>query len=165
VTDADDNTTAADRTPGRIDYRLSQPLALRLMGGFLAVLGGAVFVVTVLVGVLSLPIVVLGISVVLAVVLVFVVGTLLTRRAWMVRLDDAGYRVRYVRGVGRAQARWADVEDAVVTKVAGEPCVVLRLRAGGTTTIPVRVLGVDPEEFVRELRQRLDHGRGYKRLR
>jgi len=164
VTATGDNGPVTD-TPGPIDYRLSQPLALRLMGGFLAVLGGLVFVVTLLVGVLTLPIVVLGITVVAAVVLVFVVGAFLTRRAWMVRLDATGYRVRYVRGVGKAQGRWADVEDAVVTKVAGEPCVVLRSRTGETTTIPVRVLGVDPEEFVRELRIRLDHGRGYKRLR
>ena len=46
-----------------------------------------------------------------------------------------------------------------LARIGGEPCVVLRLRAGGTTTIPVRVLGADPEEFVRELRRRLDHGR------
>lgn len=166
MTEPDEQAAATPQgAPGPIDYRLSQPLALRLMGGFLAVLGVLVFLVTLAVGVFSLPVIVLGIAVVTAVVLVFVVGAFLTRRAWMVRLDAAGYRVRYVRGVGKAQGRWVDVEDAIVTKVAGEPCVVLRMRAGGTTTIPVRVLGVDPEEFVRELRVRLDHGRGYKRLR
>ena len=35
------------------------------------------------------------------------------------------------------------------------PCVVLRLRDGRTTTIPVGVLAVDKDEFVRELQGRL----------
>ena len=56
----------------------------------------------------------------------------------MVRLDDEGYQVRFVRGAGVKQARWKDVEDVVATTVADERCVVLRLRDGRTTTIPVR---------------------------
>jgi hypothetical protein len=44
------------------------------------------------------------------------------------------------------------------------PCVVLRLRDGGTTTVPVGVLAVDREQFVRELQEHLQRGHGLRRL-
>lgn len=147
------------------EYRLSQSLAARLLGFYVAGLGLLVFVLTALVGLLALPVVVLGVGVVVVVVAVFVGGFLLTRRATVVTLDDAGYRVRYVRGAGVTHARWTDVEDVVATEVAGERCVVLRLRDGRTTTVPVRVLAGSPDAFVRDLQQHLDRGHGYRRLR
>ena len=70
-------------------------------------------------------------------------------RAYVVRLDDDGYRVRLVRGAGVSAARWTDVEDAGRPPTrAASPCVVLRLRDGRTTTIPVGALAGDREEFV-----------------
>jgi hypothetical protein len=69
-----------------------------------------------------------------------------------------------VRGAGVKQARWLDVEDAVTTTVAGAKCVVLRLRDGRSTSIPVDVLAGDREEFVRTLQQYLDGGHGLRRL-
>ncbi len=48
-----------------------------------------------------------------------------------------GYRVRLVRGTGVAQAAWTEVDEATTSSPAGIPVVVLRLRDGGTTTIPV----------------------------
>ncbi|MDP3967220.1 MAG: hypothetical protein Q8Q02_02995 [Nocardioides sp.] len=151
--------------PSVTEYRFSQAMTLRLMGSFLAVLGVAVFLLTAAVGIFALPILVLLVGVVVALLALTGTGYLLTRRGWVVRLDEAGYRVRFVRGVGQAQGRWKDVEDAVVATVAGEPCVVLRLRDGRTSTIPVRTLGVDPDGFVSDLRAHLDRGHGYKRLR
>ena len=44
------------------------------------------------------------------------------------------------------------------------PCVALRLRDGRTTTIPVGVLGIDKDEFVRELQDRLQRGQGLRPL-
>ena len=88
---------------------------------------------------------------------------LLGRRRYVVRLDDTGYRVRFVRGVGRAQARWTDVEDLATTHVSGSPCIVLRLRDGATSTVPVDLIEGDREELVDELRRRLDAGHGYRR--
>ncbi len=102
--------------------------------------------------------------VVLVVVAVFGGGHLLTRRSYVVRADDDGYRVRFVRGAGVNAARWEDVEDVVATYVAGARCVRLRLRNGGSTTIPVDVLAVDGDQFVRELQNRLDQGHGYRRV-
>ena len=72
-------------------------------------------------------------------------GFALTRGITVMRLDDAGYRVRFVRGAGVQQARWTDVEDVVATTVVGERCVVLRLRDGRTTTLPVRLLATSRE--------------------
>jgi hypothetical protein len=146
------------------EYRFSQPLVVRAMGAFLAAVGVLVFLLALLVGVLSLPIVVLTVGVVLAVLAVFVVGFLLTRKAAVVRLDDEGYQVRFVRGAGVKQARWKDVEDAVATTLSGERCVVLRLRDGRTTTVPVRVLAGDPNAFVKDLQRHLDRGHGYRRI-
>lgn len=146
------------------DYRFAQPLVARVMGFFLAGLGVAVLLVTAAVALLSLPVGALTAGVAVAVVSVLVVGFLLTRMSFVVRLDDAGYQVRYIRGAGVKQARWKDVEDVVATKVAGERCVVLRLRDGRTTTLPVRALAGRPEALVKDLQAHLNSGHGYRRL-
>jgi len=146
------------------DYRLSKPLAARILGALLAALGAFVVLLTLLVGVLDLPPAVMLGGIVTGVVAFLGGGFFLTRRATVVRLDDAGYRVRLVRGAGVKQARWTDVEDVVATTVGGERCVVLRLRNGGTTTIPVRVLGASPDAFVKDLQGHLNRGHGYRRI-
>jgi hypothetical protein len=86
------------------------------------------------------------------------------RRGYAVALTDHGYRVRHVRGAGVREARWTEVEDAVATMVAGERSVVLRLRDGRTTTIPAGLLAGVPDDFVRDLRQHLQDGQGYRRV-
>ena len=91
---------------------------------------------------------------------VLVAGHLLTRRAYVVRLDEDGYQVRMVRGAGVRAARWTEVEDAVTASPRGVDCVVLRLRDGRTTTIPVQVLAADREAFVRDVRAHLERGSG-----
>lgn len=137
------------------DYRLAPHVAARMLGLSLVVLGVIVFVAAMLTVLFSWPPVVLGCVVVLAVVGVFAMGWLLNRRAYIFRTTADGYRVRFVRGAGVTEARWADVEEAVTDTIAGAPCIVLRLRDGRTTTIPVEVLAVDREEFVRQLQERL----------
>jgi hypothetical protein len=102
--------------------------------------------------------------VVLAVLGIAVLGLLLIRRPYVVRLDDLGYRIRFVRGAGRPGARWTDVLDLTTAVVSGTECVVLRLRDGGSSTLPVNVIEGDREEFVDELQRRLDAGHGYRRL-
>jgi hypothetical protein len=146
------------------DYRLSPPLAARILGVLLAGLGLFVLLLTVLVGVLDLPPLVLGLGLAVGVSAFLFGGYQLTRRATVVRLDEAGYRVRLVRGAGVKQARWTDVEDVVATTVRGERCVVLRLRNGGTTTIPVRMLAGGSDAFVKDLQKHLNTGHGYRRI-
>ena len=138
------------------DYRLSPLLAARLLGATLVVCGLLVFLATAVVVLFSAPVLILTATVVACVVGVFATGWFLTRRSYVVRLDAEGYHVRYVRGAGVNRARWADVEDAVTTTVAGSPCVVLRLRDGRSTTIPVDVLAGDRDEFVQQVLAYLD---------
>ena len=133
------------------DYRLSPLLAARLLGASLVVFGLLVFAATAVVVLFSAPVMVLTITVLGCLVGVFTAGWFLTRRTYVVHLDAEGYHVRYVRGAGVTRARWADVEDAVTTTVAGSPCVVLRLRDGRSTTIPVDVLAGDRDEFVQQV--------------
>ena len=146
------------------DYRVSQALTARLLGILLATLGATVLVLIALVVLASMPPAVLRVGALVAVAGAVVGGLVLYRRPVVVRLGADGYRVRLVRGAGVRQARWKDVEDLVATTVAGERCVVLRLRDGGTTTIPVALLHGPTETFVADLRRHLDRGHGYRRL-
>jgi hypothetical protein len=116
------------------------------------------------VAVFSLPTAVLSIGVLATLIAVVGAGLLVTRRSFVVRLDDAGYQVRLIRGAGVKQARWKDVEDVVATTVSGERCVVLRLRDGRATTLPVRALAGNPDTFVMDLQSHLNKGHGYRRI-
>jgi hypothetical protein len=138
------------------DYRLSPLLAARLLGVSLVLWGLLVFLATAVVVLFSAPVAILTVAVVLCVVGVFTTGWYLTRRTYVVRLTDDGYRVRFVRGAGVTQARWTDVEDAVTAVVADARCVVLRLRDGRSTTIPVDVLAGSADDFVRTVLDHLD---------
>lgn len=137
------------------DYRLAPQFAARLLGLTLMGAGLAIVVATVVaVGFITQPwLVSLTVAVALAVIL-FVIWKL-RAGTWVVRLTDDGYKVQFVRGAGVKQARWADVADAVTTDVAGSPCVVLRLKDGGSTTIPVELLAVDDDAFVRDVHAQL----------
>lgn len=141
------------------DYRVSQAVTVRFMGAFLALVGILVFVVAALVGLLSLPIGVLTATVVVAVISVVAVGFLVSRAAVLVHLDDVGYRVRYLRRAGVKQARWSDLEDVVTGFASEQPVVVIRLRDGRTTTVPVNLLAGSSEDFVRDIATHAKQGR------
>ena len=147
------------------DYRFAPPLVVRFFGLVLVGLGLLTVVAVVVAALLDLPGVVVTVAVVLVVAAVVVTGVVLTRLTPLVHLDDAGYRVRLLRGTGVKAARWRDVEDVVTATVHGHHCVVLRLRDGRTTTVPVAVLDAPRQEFVQDLRRHLDAGHGYRRIR
>ena len=149
----------------RSEYRLSPALLARLAGTALAVTGVAVAVMTLLAAVVGLPRQVLLVCGGVALLVAAALATGARRGVRVVQLGEHGYRVRLVRGAGVRQARWRDVEDVVVTTVAGDRCVVLRLRDGRATTIPLRVLNVPSRDLVRELQRRLDRGHGYRQAR
>jgi hypothetical protein len=144
------------------DYRFAAPILVRMMGVALA-LAGVIVVAAVLGGLLfSWPTAVLTTAVVLSGLAVAALALALTRLAPVVRLDEVGYEVRWVRGAGVKQGRWKDVEDVVATTVADARVVVLRRRDGQTTTIPVGILAGSADDFVRDLQQHLNRGHGYR---
>lgn len=151
-------------TPGVSDYRLAPALAVRFVGGLLVVLAGLLAVLTVLVAVLDLPLGVLVGAAALGVVAVLAAAYVVLRAVPVVHLGTDGYRVRLVRGVGVDRAPWPDVREAVTASPSGTPVVVLKLRDGRTTTIPVQALDGDREEFVRDLQRHLQHGHGLRPL-
>jgi hypothetical protein len=146
------------------DYRLSPALGARLMGLLLVLLAVVLFAATAVVALLRLTPDLLILVALLGLAGVFTAGWALTRRSYVVRLGEQGYRVRLIRGAGVKAARWKDVEDAVTTTRHDLAVVVLRLRDGRTTTIPVAALAADREAFVRDLQQHLQHGQGRRPL-
>jgi len=148
------------------NYRFAAPFIVRMMGIGLVAVGVLVLVWAGLAVALSLPGAVLSTGLLVAVVLWLLVlgGVLALRRRDVVRLDETGYRVRFVRGAGVRQAPWKDVEDVTAPTVEGQRCVLLRLRDGRTTTVPVDVLAGSSDAFVQDLQQHLNRGHGYRRL-
>lgn len=144
------------------DYPMAPAVRARLMGLGLVGLGALLLVVTLLVAT-GLSAAVLSIAAILVVAGVFGLGHLLVRRWVVLHLDEHGYVVRFVRGAGAHSARWTEVLDLATSTVAGARCVVLRLRDGRTTTVPVDVVEGDPDELVRELARRLEDGNTARR--
>ena len=144
-------------------YRLAPAMAARLVGLLLVLLALVVLLATVLVAVLGGPpvlLIVIGVAAVGA-VLALVVPL---RQVQVVRLDEEGYRVRMIRGAGVRAARWREVEEAVATSPHGVDCVVLRLKDGRTTSIPVDAVDATRDEFVKDLREHLRRGEGLRPL-
>jgi hypothetical protein len=158
-----EDRSASDRTVSS-DYHFAPPLVVRFLGFVLVALGLLTVVVVTLAALLDLPGVV-TVAVVTVVLVVVATGLALTRLTPLVRLDPAGYRVRLLRGAGVRASRWRDVEDVVTATVQGHDCVLLRLRDGRTTTVPVAVLDAPRQVFVQDLRTHLDAGHGYRRIR
>jgi hypothetical protein len=147
-----------------VDYRLAPAFVARLLGLALVALAVLLFVGTAVVALAGLPLDVLIAVVLVAVLAAAAFAWWLRSRAWVLRCTDDGYRVRLVRGAGVRAARWSEVEDAVAAYRRGVACVELRLRDGRATTIPVGVLAVDKDGFVRELQRRLQRGHGLRPL-
>ena len=137
-------------------YRLAPHASVRIVGSALAAVGGLILIATVLLAVLQAPGAVLVVVVLVGVLAVGAIAAWVARGPVIIRLDAVGYRARVRRGHGVRAARWSDLKDAVTAEVAGVPCVVLRLRDGRTTTIPVELLAADRNDFVTDVRSRLN---------
>jgi hypothetical protein len=146
----------------RVEYRLSPGATVRLAGTALVVLAVLTFIGTALVALTDLPAGPFIVLLATGLGGLLVLAAYLRWRAWVLRCTADGYQVRLVRGAGVTEERWFAVEDAVTTMRHDVPCVVLRLRDGRTTTIPVGLLAVDREQFVRELQERLQVAHGLR---
>ncbi len=145
-------------------YRLAPAFVARLLGVALVALAVLLFVGTTVVAIAGVSLDVLVVVVLVGLLAAIGFGWWLRNRAWVLRCTDDGYRVRLVRGAGVTEARWSEVEDAVTAYRRDVACLELRLRDGRTTTIPVGVLDVDKEQFVREVQARLQRGHGLRPL-
>ena len=144
-------------------YRLAPPLAARLVGSLLVAVAVLVLGLTVVTAVLRWsPSVLVGIGA--GTVVLVAVAAFAVRRIEVVSLDDAGYRVRLVRGAGVTSARWADAADAVTASPGGIDCLVIRLRDGRATTIPVSALAADRDTFAADVRDHLRRAEGLRPL-
>ncbi len=140
------------------DYRLAPLLIARFVGLYLVLLAVVLFAATAVVAVAGLPTIGLVVLLAVGVAGLFVLGWWLRTRVTVAHLDGTGYRISMVRGAGVKQARWDAVEDAATADVRGFPCVVIRLRDGGRTTVPVQALAGDPDDFARDVQARLRAG-------
>ncbi len=144
---------------GATEYRLAPAIVLRLAGAALVVLAVLVVLLSILTATAGWPFWPV-VAVALAGLGATVGGAVwAARAAYVVRLDPLGYRVRLVRGAGVTRARWVDVAEASTAEVHGSPCVVVALRDGRTTTVPVTLLAGDRDEFVTRLRDLLREAR------
>lgn len=144
-------------------HRLAPAIAARLLGVVLVAVAALILLSTLAIAVLDLHTLFLLVPVLLTVAVLTATWWAWRRKGWVVRMTAEGYRVQWVRGVGTPAGRWKDVEDAVTTTVADAPVVVLRLRDGRTTTIPVEMLAVDREAFVRDIQEHLQQGHGLRK--
>lgn len=150
---------------GPVELALAPALRARLLGtGLVAI--GAVVLLAMLVGWLTdVPTGAVGGVLVLALVGVVTLGLLVGVRHWVVRLDETGYRVRVLRTAEAKSARWTDVLDLQTAQVSGTRCLVLRLRDGRTTALPVDAIEGGSTALAEALTAHLDRGHGYRRLR
>jgi hypothetical protein len=150
--------------PDVSDYRLAPLVVARIVGSALVLLALLMFVATGVVALADWPADLLVVLLGAGAAGVLVLAWWLRTRAYVVRFGAEGYRLGLVRGAGTRRARWDDVTDAGATSVRGAPCLELRLRGGGTSVIPMSAMAVDGDDFVRELRERLQRGHGLRPL-
>ena len=141
-------------------YRLAPIIAARLVGlGFLVFIAATV-ALTVVVARTSLSPDLIVVFLVVGLLAVIGVGSWLRTSAYVVRLDEAGYSVRLVRGAGVKDGTWAAVTEAVAARPRDVECLVLKLKDGTTTRIPVGLLAVDKDRFALEVGGYLHRSRG-----
>lgn len=145
----------SDSTTGDATYRLAPALGARLVGRSLVSLGALVLLFTLVGGVAGWGLAPAGIVAAVGLVLVALWAWHLLRRAWAVRLTDEGYAVRLLGGIGARGSAWADVAEVAAVSPGGTPCLVLRLRDGSATRLPMAALAGDPDDFALEVQRRL----------
>ena len=145
----------AETSEARVDYRMAPLVVARFVGAYLILFAALILAATVVVAVAGLGPDLL--VVLLAAGLLGLIGLAwwLRARVSVVRLAPTGYRVRLVRGAGAKEGRWSEVEDAVAIQPQDVACVVLRLKDGRSTTIPVELLAADKDDFARDVRDHL----------
>lgn len=153
-----DGVSAPSAPAGPTYYRLARHVVIRFLGGAFVALAVVVVAVTVAVFATGTGYAWIFLPVLVGVIALGVLAWWLRTEAYVVRCTSQGYSIRLVRGAGVREARWADVQEAVTASPYGIPVLTLRLKNGTTSTIPVTVLAIDREQFVREMQRHLSSG-------
>lgn len=140
---------------GITTYRLAPALGARLVGRGLVTLAVLVVLATLVGDLTGLGWRLAGGLTAIGIVLVGLWALYLFRRAWAVRLTDAGYAVRFLGGVGVGRAAWAEVDEVVAASPEGQPCLFLRLRDARMTRLPMAALAGDADAFALDVRRRV----------
>jgi hypothetical protein len=136
-------------------YRPAPALGARLVGRSLVTLAVLVVVATVLGASTGIGWRLAGGLTVIGIVLVGLWGWYLFWLSWAVRLTGDGYAVRLLGGVGARAASWSEVAEVVAASPAGQPCLVIQLRDGRATRLPMAALAGDPDAFAHDVRRRV----------
>lgn len=136
-------------------YRVAPALGVGLVGRSLVTLAVLVVAATVLGLATGAGWLLAGGVALVGIVLVAIWAWYLLRLAWAVRLSDQGYAVRLLRGVGATEASWSEVDEVVAASPAGQPCLVLHLRDGRATRLPMAALAGDREALAHDVRRRV----------
>jgi MFS family permease len=87
------------------------------------------------------------------------------RQPTVLRLDSTGYRVSRQSGAtGVRQASWTAVERVRRDRIDDREYVVVQLRTGGSTRIPVRAVATPVATWLAEVDDRLNRAHGQRRL-
>ncbi|HVK29284.1 MAG TPA: hypothetical protein VM575_13160 [Nocardioides sp.] len=141
--------------PSVSDYRLAPPVMARFVGAYLVLLAVVLLGTTAAAVALDLNADLLVAVLALGVLGLIALAWWLRSKLVVVRLTDTGYQVRLVRAAGVTEARWTEVEDAVAAAPSDIECLVLRLKDGRSTTIPVQLVAGDKDDFARDVRDHL----------
>jgi hypothetical protein len=82
----------------------------------------------------------------------------------LLEVSNEGYRMRYVRGGGPKQARWAEVSSVEGGVGSTGAVMSITLASGLVTVVPLGLLGLEGVAAEREVHDRLNAAFGYRRL-
>jgi hypothetical protein len=147
-------------------YRLARRYAVRLLG-VTACATGAALLLTVLARALDWAAVVGGLLTVLTAVLglaTLCAALAVLRSPTLLRLDAAGFAVRWPGGRGVLRGSWEHVDDVSSDRQAGQPLALLRHRDGTTTSLLLGLLESPARDVEDDVRRRLNAAYGYRPL-
>jgi len=89
---------------------------------------------------------------------------LLARPPLVIEMAPDRYRLHLLRGGGVNSAQWREVESAQTQSTSNGALIVLQLKSGERSFVPLTLLGARAVEAEREIHRRLTTGHGYQPL-
>ena len=142
--------------------RLVMPLGFLMVGLGLVWLAAVVVLAVVGDGRARWAYAVLGVLTLLALA---AAGLVLLRPPAVVVLDDAGYRIRNLRGGGVPSAAWTEVRQVTLQDSAAGQVLVLECRSGERSMLPLALLGGEQADaLIRRVNRSMSLAHGIRPL-